>query len=209
MKKLVVMWMAGLLLGACSGGWHNQTEADLSAFSTYVDSLDSAVQGKWFTRMGVSEDADSLLSYLRREVPRNGLDTTAFFVPQIAEDLHIVHTLAFDSVGQSINEVLVRLDSNLSKAYIDYTTGLRYGFMRPDKVLNNKDYKVGGPGYAQLFDYEIKAPDKETSEKQLTKDDRMAFFMASIWNAAVGRSSIPSNKRDGFWSISPPNSFGP
>ena len=179
MKKLVVMWMAGLLLGACSGGWHNQTEADLSAFSTYVDSLDSAVQGKWFTRMGVSEDADSLLSYLRREVPRNGLDTTAFFVPQIAEDLHIVHTLAFDSVGQSINEVLVRLDSNLSKAYIDYTTGLRYGFMRPDKVLNNKDYKVGGPGYAQLFDYEIKAPDKETSEKQLTKDDRMAFCMSS------------------------------
>ena len=173
------MWMMGLLLGACSGGWRNQTEADLSAFSTYVDSLDSAVQGNWFTRMGVSEDADTLLYYLRRELPRNGLDTTAFFVPQIAEDLHTVHTLAFDSVGQSINEVLVRLDSNLSKAYVNYTTGQRYGFMRPDQVLNHKDYKVGGPGYAQLFDYEIKAPDKEASEKQLTKDDRIAYLVAS------------------------------
>ena len=179
MRKIIVIGLSVLLLGACSGGWRSQTEADLSAFSTYVDSLDSAVQGKWFTRMGVSEDADSLLSYLRRELPRNGLDTTAFFVPQIAEDLHIVHTLAFDSVGQSINEVLIRLDSNLSKAYVDYTTGQRYGFMRPDKVLNRRDYKVGGPGYAQLFDYEIKAPDYEASEKQLTGDDRMAFLASS------------------------------
>ena len=179
MRKIIVIGLSVLLLGACSGGWRSQTEADLSAFSTYVDSLDSAVQGKWFTRMGVSEDADSLLSYLRRELPRNGLDTTAFFVPQIAEDLHIIHTLAFDSVGQSINEVLIRLDSNLSKAYVDYTTGQRYGFMRPDKVLNRRDYKVGGPGYAQLFDYEIKAPDYEASEKQLTGDDRMAFLASS------------------------------
>ena len=179
MRKIIVIGLSVLLLGACSGGWRSQTEADLSAFSTYVDSLDSAVQGKWFTRMGVSEDADSLLSYLRRELPRNGLDTTAFFVPQIAEDLHIIHTLAFDSVGQSINQVLLRLDSNLSKAYVDYTTGQRYGFMRPDKVLNRRDYKVGGPGYAQLFDYEIKAPDYEASEKQLTGDDRMAFLASS------------------------------
>ena len=179
MRKIIVIGLSVLLLGACSGGWRSQTEADLSAFSTYVDSLDSTVQGKWFTRMGVSEDADSMLSYLRRELPRNGLDTTAFFVPQIAEDLHIVHTLAFDSVGQSINEVLIRLDGNLSKAYVDYTTGQRYGFMRPDKVLNRRDYKVGGPGYAQLFDYEIKAPDYETSQQQLTKSDRLEFLMAS------------------------------
>ena len=179
MRKIIVIGLSVLLLGACSSGWRSQTEADLSAFSTYVDSLDSTVQGKWFTRMGVSEDADSMLSYLRRELPRNGLDTTAFFVPQIAEDLHIVHTLAFDSVGQSINEVLIRLDSNLSKAYVDYTTGQRYGFMRPDKVLNRRDYKVGGPGYAQLFDYEIKAPDYETSQQQLTKSDRLEFLMAS------------------------------
>ena len=179
MRKIIVIGLSVLLLGACSSGWRSQTEADLSAFSTYVDSLDSTVQGKWFTRMGVSEDADSMLSYLRRELPRNGLDTTAFFVPQIAEDLHIVHTLAFDSVGQSINEVLIRLDGNLSKAYVDYTTGQRYGFMRPDKVLNRRDYKVGGPGYAQLFDYEIKAPDYETSQQQLTKSDRLEFLMAS------------------------------
>lgn len=159
MKKKIVAVVAGcLLLSACGGGRGELSEAELSAFGTYVDSLDHSLQGKWFTRMGVSEDADSLLTFLRNQLPKDGLDTTAFFVPQIAEDLTVVHKLAFDSVGQSINDVLKRLDGHLTKAYVDYTTGQRYGFFRPDKVLNRLDYKVGGTGYAQLFDYEIKAP---------------------------------------------------
>lgn len=69
----------------------------------------------WFSRMGVSEDADSLLAFLRREAPRNGLDTLAFFVPQIAEDLAIVRELAFDSLGVDINDLLPRLDYRLSR----------------------------------------------------------------------------------------------
>ena len=130
MRKLVVLLISCMFVISCLDGKRELTEAELSAFGTYVNSLDSTLEGKWFTRMGVSSDADTLLSYLRRELPRNGLDTTAFFVPQIAEDLGIVHALAFDSVGQSINEVLTRLDGNLSKAYVDYTTGQRYGFIR-------------------------------------------------------------------------------
>lgn len=176
MRKILAILVGGMLLGACGGGLGGQTEADLSAFSTYVDSLDSTLQGKWFTRMGVSEDADSLLSYLRRELPRNGLDTAAFFVPQIAEDLDIVHQLAFDSVGQSINEVLKRLDDHLTKAYVDYATGQHYGFMRPDKVFNRLDYKVVGPGYAQLFDYEVKAPNYAEAEQKLTASDRLGYL---------------------------------
>ena len=178
--KNSVMFLAGCLLAAsCRQLGSSQSEAELSAFGTYVDSLDSTVEGEWFTRMGVSADADSMLSYLRRELPRNGLDTTAFFLPQIAEDLWIVHTLAFDSVGQSIGEVLKRLDGNLSKAYIDYTAGQRFGFMRPDKVLNRLDYKVGGSGYARLFDYEVKAPDYDESRRQMSTDDRMGYLVGS------------------------------
>ena len=64
----------------------------------------------WYSRMGVVGEADSLLSYLRHELPQSGLDTTAFYIPEIAEDLGIVRALAFDSVGQNINELLPRLD---------------------------------------------------------------------------------------------------
>ena len=94
MNRLTVLMMGCLLLASCFSGKHEPTEAELSAFGTYVNSLDSTLEGKWFTRMGVSEDADSVLSYLRRELPRNGLDSTAFFIPQIAEDLDVVHRLA-------------------------------------------------------------------------------------------------------------------
>ena len=114
MNRLAVLLAGGLFLTSCFGGKQEATEAELSAFGPYVNHLDSTLQGKWFTRMGVSADADSMLSYLRHELPRNGLDTTAFFIPQIAEDLHIIHTLAFDS------------------------------FMRPDKVLNRLQTKPDG-----------------------------------------------------------------
>ena len=140
---LLLFW----LLVSCTEGRREPSEAELSAFGTYVDSLDTALTGHWFNRMGVSEQADSLLAYLRRELPRNGLDTAAFFVPQIAEDLDIVYTLAFDSVGQSINEVLKRLDDNLSKAYVDYATGQRYGFIQPGKVFNRLQLEPDSSGY--------------------------------------------------------------
>ncbi|GJG33841.1 hypothetical protein PRMUPPPA20_19500 [Xylanibacter ruminicola] len=129
--------------------------------------------------MGVSADADSVLAYLRREVPRNGLDTTAFFVPEIAKDLEIVHQLLFDSVGMSINEVLPRLNAHLSKAYIRYATGQRYGFMKP-RVFNHMDPKVGNPGiFARVFDYDPALPDTSVAAKKMTESDRLAFLVSS------------------------------
>jgi len=177
-NKWVAAVMGCVLMASC-GGNRTQTEAELSEFGAYVDSLDTALQGEWFTRMGVSDDADEMLAYLREALPKNGLDTAAFFVAEIAEDLHTIHTLAFDSVGISINDVLRRLDGNLQKVYVDYTTGQRYGFMRPDKVLNRMDYKVGGTDYAQLFDYEIKTPDYEEAKKQMASDKRMDYLRTS------------------------------
>lgn len=178
MNRHAVLLAGGLILTSCLGGRQEPTEAELSAFGPYVNSLDSTLQGKWFTRMGVSSDADSMLSYLRHELPRNGLDSTAFFIPQIAEDLHVIHTLAFDSLGQNINEVLTRLDHNLSKAYVEYSTGQRYGFMRPDKVLNRLQTKPDG-SYVQLFDHEVKKPDFATAEQQMTSDSRMSYLLES------------------------------
>ena len=172
-----VLAVACALLVSCVEGNREPTEADLSAFGTFVDSLDTSLEGKWFTRMGMSEDADAFLVFLRSELPHQGLDTTAFYVPQISADLDIVHRLAFDSVGVSINEVLPRLDSMLSKAYVCYATGQRYGFIKP-ALFNKLDYKANGDGYARLFDYEVKAPNTSEAEKKLTSTDRIGFLQA-------------------------------
>ena len=141
-----ILFCVCILLVSCNEQkFRELTEAERSAFGEYVNQMDSTLTGVWFDRMGVSADADSMLSYLNRELPRNGLDKAAFFVPEIERDLEIVHELAFDSVGVSINDLLPRLEKNLTKAYIRYATGQRYGFMRP-RIFNRMDPKVGNPG---------------------------------------------------------------
>ena len=207
------LMMASVLMISCAEGRHSPTEADLSAFGTYVNALDTpqlkqnmqkllagdtarwkadkAVKARyaaidryesspiWFSRLGVSADADSLLAFLRRELPQNGLDTAAFFVPEIRDDLAIVHQLSFDSLGVSINEVLPRLDYHLSKAYARFATGQRYGFISPEPLFNRLNYKPDGSAFARLFDYEIKVADGAEAVKALTSDDRMGFLQAS------------------------------
>ena len=87
-----------------------------------------------------------------------------------------------------INDLLPRLDYRLSKAYVRYTTGQRFGFMRPDRVFNRLQMKPDSSGYAQLFDYEVKAPDYKASLQQLTSDDRMQYLVSSVSSSSVYKS---------------------
>ena len=133
----------------------------------------------WFTRMGVADDAETLLAWLRREVPLAGLDTTAFHLSEIADDLHVVRLHAFDSLGIDINTLLPRLDYNLTHAYVRYAVGQRYGFVNPDKLLNRLDRQKEGEKYIRLFDYEVKAPDYSEAIRHLLADDRMDYLQLS------------------------------
>ena len=155
-------------------------EGDKAVKQRYADMESFEGKPLWFSRMGVVPEADSLLVFLRHELSRNGLDSTSFYVPQIAEDLEIVHHLSFDSLGVSINEVLPRLDYNLSKAYVRYTSGLRHGFVRPDRLLNKMDFKRTG-GYARLFDYDLETPDYQEPLKKLSSEGiaKMDYLKAS------------------------------
>ena len=160
------------LLDADTSKW----EVDKAVHQFYADDTHAPL---WYTREGVAEDADVLLAHLQRELPSHGLNPNAFYLPEIESDLKIVHQLSFDSVGQSINEVLPRLEYHLTKAYLRYTVGQRYGFIRPDRVFNHLDTKPDTGGNATLFDYEVAAPDYEESLRQLSTSDRMKYLQTS------------------------------
>lgn len=145
----------------------------------YADTERATEHPLWYTYMGVSDDADQLLAHLRQALPANGLDSTAFFVPQIAADLQMVHQLSFDSLGVDINDVLPRLDYHLSKAFMLYSIHQRFGFVRPDKLLNNTFMRDDSTGLARLFDYEVEAPDYQASFEALQSDGRMAYLQSS------------------------------
>ena len=152
---------------------------DLALKKRYTDLAKFEDTPIWYSRMGVSGEADSLLGYLRHELPKSGLDTTAFFLPEIAEDLSIVRALAFDSVGQNINDLLPRLDYHLSKAYMRYVVGQRFGFVRPARLMNKLFKKADSDEFARLFDEQVKEPDYDEVLSQLSSDARMDYLLAS------------------------------
>lgn len=151
----------------------------------YMDRIGTNHFSLWLTRMGIDNDADALLAWLQREVPAAGLDPKAFRLEEIAQDLNVVHLLAFDSLGIDINTLLPRLDYNLSQAYVRYAVGQRYGFVNPSKLLNQLDYNQESNGFMRLFDYEVTAPEYTEVVHHLLADDRMGYLRQSSPNDSV------------------------
>ena len=158
---------------------------DMALRKRYADISKFEDTPLWYSRMGVIGEADSLLAFLRRNLPQSGLDTTAFFLPEIAEDLGIVRSLAFDSVGQDINDLLPRLDYHLSKAYVRYAVGQRYGFVRPTRLMNKLFKRADSDDFARLFDEDVKEPNCEEALAQLASGGRLEYLTASMPNNSL------------------------
>lgn len=91
----------------------------------------------WINRHGVTSQADTLLVYLRT-VKDMGFSPRRFCVPRIEEDLRQARELALEE-GQNMNLLLGRLEYHLTKAYLRYVTGQRYGYMNPTFIFNRTD----------------------------------------------------------------------
>ena len=91
----------------------------------------------WIERTGINNRADSLVETLRH-VDEMGFDADVFRLSQIERDLNRVRTLNF-SKEHPVNKVMARLEYNLTRAYLGYTVGQRFGFVNPKYVLNRLD----------------------------------------------------------------------
>ena len=120
----------------------------------------------WIDRKGVDYRADLLLQCLDT-IDRIGFSREKFCVDQMKNDLRRVRELAFDdSTGTNdVNEVVARLEYNLTKNYLRYVCGQRYGFVDPYYVFNRLDIAEGKPAkkgdtvaYHKLFDIPIEQP---------------------------------------------------
>ncbi len=107
----------------------------------------------WITRHGVTHQADTLVRYLKT-VDEIGFRQSRFFVQQIETDLEKMKTLEIDSTDD-ICQLAARLDYNLTKAYLRYVIGQRFGFVNPSKVFNRLDvdpYDTLNVRYRTLYD---------------------------------------------------------
>lgn len=116
----------------------------------------------WVDYQTVDDRADTLLTTLGNRLPVIGFSQKLFNVSQIREDLDRMRSLQFDK-DNDINLVAARLEYNLSKAYLRYAAGQRFGFVNPNYVLNHfelrkQDSTSRYPTYRQLYDVKIERP---------------------------------------------------
>lgn len=114
----------------------------------------------WINRHGVDHRADSLVVYLRN-VDKMGFSRSKFRVSIIERDLQRLRNLDFGDGDDDANYILARLEYNLTKAYLRYVTGQRFGFVNPEYVFNRLDVKDKDSthvSYRGLFDVDMQLP---------------------------------------------------
>jgi len=117
----------------------SNSPADMHARKHYNTSMEVL----WITRDGVSAKADTLLSYISH-VDSLGFSRDKFYYSLLKEDLQRVRALDFDSIKTADNsavKVFARLEYYLTKAFLRYTEGQRFGFMNPYKAFNRLDQR--------------------------------------------------------------------
>lgn len=138
----------------------------------------------WIDRLGVDHRADSLMVYLRK-VDKMGFSLSKFYVPQIEDDLRHLRNLDFDSGHYNINKILARLEYHLTKSYLRYTTGQRFGFINPRFIFNRLDVHDSDSvrvTYRTLFDMNMELPNRHfyASAFRKIRNDSVDFFLHEV-----------------------------
>lgn len=144
----------------------------------------------WIDRNGLDARADTLLHYLDN-VAKMGFSERKFAIPQIREDLERIRTLNMESKGDTldINLMMARLEYNMTKAFLRYSVGQRFGFSNPTYLLNRIDEKdpsqrtpYDTTHFEKLFDIAIEHPTNAFYHTALHKvsADSVGEFMHDI-----------------------------
>lgn len=107
----------------------------------------------WITRHGVSENADTLISYLKN-IAEEGLSSGIFQLPEIENVLKEVQDRT-DS-KEDVNKLMGQLEFLLTKALLRYAAGQRYGYTLPSHLLNNIESEKTYPEASQRYHFGIR-----------------------------------------------------
>lgn len=115
----------------------------------------------WISHNGVAVSADTLLEHIGR-AEESGIRPQLFRAGQIMEDIEAIRTFNVESGHRSINQILARIEYNLTRSYLRYTTGQYYGFINPNNIYNKLDtlsHDSVGIKWKRLCDLRVKRPD--------------------------------------------------
>lgn len=137
----------------------------------------------WVDRNGVDWRPDTLLASLRN-VGEMGFSQQAFKVEQIESDLARMRSLNFDDSLNTASRVAARLEYHLTKAFLRYVIGQRFGYVNPQYIFNRIDAlnedSLGHPlSFRRLYDVDIARPDKRfmALAYRMAQSDSLGIFM--------------------------------
>lgn len=140
----------------------------------------------WIGYQGVDGRADTLVNLLIGQLPAMGFSERAFRTDEIAEDVKCLRTLHLDA-HHVINQIIARLEYNLTKSYMRYVIGQRFGFTNPHYLLNRLDPSKTDSsgrilGYRQLFDVAMDHPNDNYFKKALScaTSDSLGNFLRGV-----------------------------
>ncbi len=124
----------------------------------------------WIDRLGVTSMADTLVNHLAK-VENIGFSTEGFKLQEISQDLQRFKTLNFDHQNTA-NDVIARLEYNLTLAYLTFVAGQQYGFVNPKSALNRIESKPDSTGkvkvsFVNLYDVAIERPTHDFYDKAI------------------------------------------
>ena len=127
----------------------------------------------WINRLGVDSSAHTLLGFLTT-VGRMGFSPKAFFSEAIGSDLERMRLRNFDSDSNTISKVMARTEYHLTKAYLRYVAGQRFGYVSPYLAFNRLDLIDTASsrrhlGFRRLYDANTLRPDSTFIIDALTR----------------------------------------
>lgn len=142
----------------------------------------------WITRNGISSKADSVLHYVQT-VSEFGFNTNKFLYEEMLTDLKRVRSLSFGEDELGASRTFARLEYRLTRAYLRYCVGQRFGYVSPSDIFNRLDVRDSDSlsvRYHHLFDIPLKKPTNVFYAKAFSqiRQDSVGPFM---------RTSSPDN----------------
>ncbi len=119
----------------------------------------------WIDRSGVDERADTLVAVLKKHVGEIGFSEAAFGVTKLERDIKRVRCLDFGDDTVAINRAMAAIEYRLTKAFMRYSVGQRFGFTNPSKLFNRldplpHDSTERPKGFRKLYDVNTERPDE-------------------------------------------------
>lgn len=135
----------------------------------------------WLTRKGVRMGANSLVNQVSK-IGKEGFSKEKFFASLIKKDLKSAKSINMEHRTDSADMLLAHLEYYLTKSYVRYCIGMRFGFVRPSRILNRLDVDdsdTANVRYVKLFDIPVRQPKQSDYAEAMRKivADSVKYYM--------------------------------